>query len=268
MPDLPEGRGNGQTRAGAAVQLPRLIARGSARVWSAFWVLPIFYDWPAWSPLTLSRLEARTQMESGVTIADLANGLHYFPLEAALHENLGYRQLQEAGRFSPQWQENFRIAARLQPGSWRVPMMLAQLCAPFAPGYALHYWQMAVERGGFRRQGLFSNAVQATAALPEAAESWASYVAGHPDLLLAYAQTLTGDDGHRWFDSWWEQQHGKEPLAARGSAGLLPNWPRAGGRPLNSMNGWIGAIAGRRATSAPGRSCSMAGATISAPGNS
>ncbi len=173
---------------------------------AGFWALPFLYDWPAWSPMTLSRLLVRSQTSNGAGLDELEKALRYFPLEPALHEEAGYRSIQTSGRFSPQWQEHFRIAVRLSPGSWRLPMMLAQFCTRYASGHAFHYCQIAIERGGGRRGELFGNALQMTSGLSGAAEAWASYAEQNPDLMLAYARTLPGDDGKDWYSRWWKER--------------------------------------------------------------
>ncbi|HEY2342180.1 MAG TPA: hypothetical protein VGH90_04070, partial [Chthoniobacteraceae bacterium] len=173
---------------------------------AGFWALPFLYDWPAWSPLTLSRLLARTETGQSATMAEIEAALKKFPLSPELHVEAGARLIAVSGRFSREWQEHFRVAVRLTPGSWRLPTMLAQFCGKFAPGYALSYWQMAIERGGLRRGELFSNAVRATATLDGASDAWGSYAETNPDLMLTYAQSLPGDDGRSWYERWWNER--------------------------------------------------------------
>lgn len=64
----------------------------------AFWLLPIYWYVPAWSPLCLNRLiELNAQAPSLVPLAELQTTLHYFPLNADLHQAVGLRELRIAG---------------------------------------------------------------------------------------------------------------------------------------------------------------------------
>ncbi|EDY21609.1 O-antigen polymerase [Chthoniobacter flavus Ellin428] len=64
----------------------------------AFWLLPIYWNVPAWSPLCLNRLiELNAHAPSLMPLAVLQNTLHYFPLNADLHQAVGLRELRMAG---------------------------------------------------------------------------------------------------------------------------------------------------------------------------
>lgn len=178
-----------------------LVPLGAA----AFWVLPFFYDAPMWSPLELDRLVEREMTTGRVPFATLERAARCFPLNPALHESLGLR-LTDDPREAARWQRHFRIATRLVPASWALPRQQARACAPFAPSLALHYWQLVVERGGHRSEELFADALHQSAALPNAAAAWESYVEAHPELALVYATTLPEADGRRFFELWWRER--------------------------------------------------------------
>lgn len=173
---------------------------------AGFWALPLFFDAPEWSPLAAARLTARAATSTSVPVETLEQTLHWFPLDANFHHLLGIEQLQASRGRDPAWRTHFRIAARLQPGSWSLPIMQARACTEVAPEYALEFWQESVDRGGFRAAELFDNALRETVALPGAAEAWRAYVQRHPELALIYARTLSVTAGREFFDLWWRER--------------------------------------------------------------
>lgn len=90
--------------AALAVACPmRAESRRSREPWQAalvplvvagFWCLPIYWFVPAWSPLSLNRLiEMDARTPGLVPVAELEKTLHYFPLNADLHQAVGLREL-------------------------------------------------------------------------------------------------------------------------------------------------------------------------------
>lgn len=79
------------------VQEPRRVALVPLAV-GAFWLLPIYWHMPAWSPLCIDRLvELNAQAPNLVPLAELQTALRYFPLNADLHQAVGLRELRIAG---------------------------------------------------------------------------------------------------------------------------------------------------------------------------
>jgi O-antigen ligase len=181
-----------------AALVPLLVA--------AFWWLPLQFDVPAWSPLQLVRLvEQDAHMPGMVPLAELETELHYFPLNADLHQSVGVRELRLYGRQNPtDWQRHFAIASRLEPGVWEVAQSQARACERVSPLLALGYWQEAVQRGGIHRDEILRTAVQETMRFPAAQAAWGRYVEAHPELLLAYAQGLPETMGRYYFGRWWK----------------------------------------------------------------
>ena len=66
---------------------------------AAFWCLPIYWWVPAWSPLCLNRLIELDALAPGlVQLVELEKALHYFPLNASLHQSAGLRELRLLGK--------------------------------------------------------------------------------------------------------------------------------------------------------------------------
>jgi len=193
-----------------------IVARGVGYVpvaIAAFWVLPFLFEAPAWAPLQLKRVTNRELATGSVPRPELRRTLKYFPLNPTLHHLLGVRILQ-AGGDPAGWQRHFRIATRLMPTSWRMARTQARACIGVSPHVAVHYWQLAIERGEDRAGELFAEALRETAHLPNASGTWDSYVEAHPELALFYAQRLPGDQGRPFYDLWWRER-ALAPIALR-----------------------------------------------------
>jgi O-antigen ligase len=171
---------------------------------ASFWALPFFIDWPAWSPLSLARLIAREQATPYVTVGELEQAGKYFPLNPFVHQAIGLHLLEApAEARSADWQRHFRIANRLLPGSWEIAAEQARAAASVSPGFTLHYWQVAIERGGHRADEIFNMAMSDTARWPAAAETWRQYAETHPVLLLTFAQSGDPAAAKPVFEQWW-----------------------------------------------------------------
>ena len=182
-----------------AALVPALIA--------AFWVLPILWEIPAWSPTSLNRLLARDYMTPYVTTAELQRAVGCFPLNPTLHQAIGMHQLANpAAMQSQDWQKHFRIAMRLAPGAWEAAIDQARACINVSPRTALHYWQVAIEGAGHRASEAFGMAMSETVRLPGATEAWLAYAESHPPLLLTYAAFVPEKAGRVAFDHWWMQR--------------------------------------------------------------
>ena len=181
--------------------LAALVPAGAA----LFWSLPFFFDAPAWAPLQLRRIVDREMTTGEVPIARLERALACFPMNASLHHLLGLRLMENAPTAAAA-QRHFRTAARLVPASWMLPQTQARACLAKWPNLGLHYWQLAVERGGHRVEELFGEALKETGHLPQAAAVWSSYVEAHPQLALVYAEQLPADQGRALFELWWRER--------------------------------------------------------------
>jgi len=174
---------------------------------ATFWALPLLFDAPSWSPLTLSRVLARNALQRDVTLARLQELARLFPLSSDLNHALGMRELSVLGRSAPSsWQRHFNIAAALLPGSWALPAAQARAVSRLSPGLALGYWQQAVERGSFHRDEVLGLAVAESAASPIAPAFWGRYVEAHPRLLLAYARMVPPEQARYYYALWWKDR--------------------------------------------------------------
>ena len=158
---------------------------------AAFWALPFFTDWPAWSPLSLTRLLAREQTTPFVSVNELEKSLRYFPLNPTLHYSIAMHQIDDPlNRRTADWQRHFRIAGRLMPGSWELAAMQARACLRVAPEMSVHYWQIAVERAGHRAGEVLGIGMQETARVRGSVATWEQYARVHPEFLLTYARNV------------------------------------------------------------------------------
>ncbi len=174
---------------------------------AAFWTLPFLTDLPAWSPLSLARLIAREQTTPFVSVTELERSLAYFPLNPTLHYSIAMHEIDDPlGRRDAEWQQHFRVATRLMPFSWELPAMQARACAHIAPGIALHYWQVAVERAGHRAEEVLGIGMQETTRLRGAAAAWEQYTRVHPEYLLTYARNVPEPASREAFARWWTER--------------------------------------------------------------
>ncbi len=183
---------------------------------AAFWALPFLADWPAWSPLSLTRLLARESSGADVRIAELEKSLRFFTLNPWLHHALGLRELAAFGRERPsRWQREFAIASRLVPASWTLPAAQARASRSIAPGLAIGYWQQAIERGGLHRDEIFWLANTETASWPMSAAAWARFAEANPRLLLTYAGFVPPEQARYYYSLWWQQRGLEAELDSR-----------------------------------------------------
>lgn len=177
------------------------------------WILPIIANGPAWSPFQLDRVLSAGAMNPQAHAKEIQAALRWFPLNPKLHL-LHAQYLEGTGARPAQWQNEYRVAARLLPASWKICAQIAQHCQRVSPSLGLHYWQMAVERASLHRGEAFKNALRETAGLPAADGTWQSYVETHPDLLLVYAEARAETSGREYFDLWWGTRGSKpEPVS-------------------------------------------------------
>lgn len=180
---------------------------------AGFWMLPIFVNGPAWSPFQLDRLLSAGAMNPQLYGKEIEAALKWFPLNAKLRL-IRAHYLEITGAPPPQWQNEYRVAARLLPASWKICAQIAQHCQQVSPSLGLHYWQMAVERASLHRNDAFRDALRETANLASADAIWQSYVDTHPDLLLTYAEARSKTTGREYFDLWWGRRGSKpEPIS-------------------------------------------------------
>ncbi len=188
---------------------------------AAYWSLPLVLDWPPWSSLEKNRVLARAQEGEAGATGRLLDELRWFPLDARLHEEAGYRELMDPDRRSSEWERHFKTAVALTPGSWSEPLGIAQWCGRVSPPLAIRYWQIAIARSGFRQEEIFRQALQATAAVPGAVSAWQNYAQLHPELLLVLAADLGEESGRESFDLWWKQRSGAGSNVTVGEAQMF-----------------------------------------------
>jgi hypothetical protein len=218
-----------ETRRLAEPRIAALIPLGVA----VFWALPFVLDAPEWSPLSLMRLLARdVAAPATVSLPKLEAAMRYFPLSPDLHESIGIRQMQSLGLSKPAlWQGNLAVAARLEPASWGILESQARACQSVAPGLAVHYWEMAVERGGIHRDEVLQMAVrETTLASPTAEASWGRYAEANPKLLLSFAQLVPEREARYYFALWWKERAFSASLSPDELALFYRNAPRWGNR--------------------------------------
>ena len=196
-----------------------------------FWSLPLLCGRPAWSPLALAQVLARTGSGRDVTLEELRTMARYFPLSSDLNQALGMRELAVLGNSDPAvWQRHFKVAAQLLPGSWNLPAAQARAVLRVAPKLALTYWQQAVERGGLHRDEVFRMAVGETSGLLIAPSSWGHYAEANPRLLLAYAESVPAEQARYYFARWWKDRALTADLDPGEIAAFYQNAPRLSGR--------------------------------------
>ncbi len=172
-----------------------------------FWALPFLWDTPRWSPTSLVRLIARHATPPGVPLTELEASLRCFPLNAELHQSIGFRLLRLNGPEAPAgWQRHFAIAARLTPGSWFVTSAQAEAVQRLSTVLAVPYWQQSVTRGGVHRDEIFATAWKETGASLAARSAWGRYAEAHPHLLLAYARLLPAAQAGYYYGRWWKSR--------------------------------------------------------------
>ncbi len=174
---------------------------------ACFWTLPFLSDAPAWSPISLARLLAREQTTPFVSVRELERSLHYFPLNPTLRYSIALHQIDDPlGRRAAEWQQHFRIAARLMPGSWELAALQARASKSVAPGISLHYWQIAIERAGHRAEEVFGIAMDETRGLRGATPTWEQYARLHPEFLLTYARNVPEAASREALALWWNER--------------------------------------------------------------
>jgi hypothetical protein len=201
---------------------------------AAFWTLPLWFDGPAWAPFQLERVLVRDQTGL-VMLSEVEQSLRYFPLNPGLHLAAGERLLAARALPPSRWQNEFRLAARLVPGSSQICMNLARLCRSFDPSISLHYWQMAVERAGERRVDAFHLALRETEGIPGSFAMWEGYVGAQPDLALVFSEKVPSDQGRDYFELWWQQRGRLRSRFQTRKRTRSCAWPKTGG-PLNSSS--------------------------------
>lgn len=175
-----------------------------------FWLLPFVTNFPAWSPHSLTK--SISLDDALVSEGQLENELRYFPLSASLHYSAGKHLLAEYRDVDTAW-EHFRIADRLEPNSWSVPAAEAVASRPFSQGMTLHFWSLAIERSGHRKEELFFTAWNNTEQFSSAPLFWNNYVETNPQLLMSYARVAPGADGRYYFQRWWNERASSDDLA-------------------------------------------------------
>lgn len=219
---------------------------------AAFWLMPLWFEKPAWSTFQLDREIASLSIPPGPPLSEIDVMLRGFPLNPQLHFARGERLLKTGALPPSRWQNELRIATRLVPNSWEICARSARLCRSVQPSLAMHYWQLAIERATRQRVDIFGRAVKDTAGFPGAADIWSAYAETHPDLALLFSEGLPDDAGRHYYDLWWRQRGSQATdiseaeaaafvrVAARwGSAEQLASWmERHPKRSKEDFRGW------------------------------
>jgi len=198
------------------MRLDRICA-GAPLAIGLFWLLPFIGDGPVWSPVAERQILERLPYSPSIaSLADLRQMECWFPLDSALHEQIGVREMIRARRPDEAWRE-FRLADRLAPADWSLPTLQGWLSREFSAGMSFHFWSLAIERAGRRAPEIFLAAYRNTVDLQGGEEFWRSYASSHPEFLLTYAAAVPTDaQGKPAYDEWWK---------ARGdSASQLEEW--------------------------------------------
>jgi len=196
---------------GCPLRVPEHLPAGSRRTAfvplavAIFWALPFIFDWPAWSPLTVTRLLERENTSGTVSLDEMQAAARDFPLDAPLHQIIGIRQVRILGASKPTvWQQHFGIAQALIPGSWPLVATQARTVASVSPGLAIGYWQQALERCDLHRDEVLGIGVRETASFPMGRLLWGRYAEANPPLLLAYAQNVPDEQARYFYSIWWQ----------------------------------------------------------------
>jgi O-antigen ligase len=186
------------------VRLGRLWA-GAPFLVGLFWLMPFLGDGPAWSPFAMQQLLDRLAYTPTLaSLNDLAAIESWFPLGSELHQQIGIREMTYAHRPERAWSE-FRIADRLAPNDWTLPVMQGWLSRDASPGMSFHFWSLAIERAGRRAPEIFVAAYGKSVDLKGGDAFWRSYAEGHPEFLLCYASLApTDEQGKAAYDEWWK----------------------------------------------------------------
>jgi hypothetical protein len=137
-------------------------------------------------------------------IAEWKSAMRFFPLDAEMHHVAAMRELDIGIPKTSEWQRHIEIVHLLLPGGWRYPIGHARAVKRLSPRLCMEYWQVAVERSGWRAAEILGQALNDTAGLPAADSIWEQYIASQPTLALAYARTLPEADTRQFFDLWWK----------------------------------------------------------------
>ncbi len=177
---------------------------------AAFWLLPFISNFPAWSPTSLEK--SVTPDIALVGEDRLETELRYFPLSAPLHFCIGMHLLSEFRDYRSAW-EHFRIADRLVENSWYYPASEALASRRFSPGMTFHFWSLAIERSGHRKEEVFFMAWKDTASFASARLFWSNYIETSPQLYLSYASMAPDADARYYFQRWWSERSSAPDLA-------------------------------------------------------
>ena len=214
---------------------------------SIFWALPFFALGPAWQPVVVEQLcgrEASGQLPRPA-LKEWQRTLRYFPLARDLHHFAALRELENGVPKTADWQKHIEIVHRLVPGGWRFPISHARAVTRLSPALCIQYWQLAIERSGWRGIETLGQAFHETAGLPRADILWADYVQAKPELALAYAKMLPEEDGRKIFLRWWNSRATAQDLTKGEIADFYhfaARWATG-----DQVEQWIGSHGKRRA---------------------
>jgi O-antigen ligase len=186
------------------IRLDRLWA-GAPLLIGVFWLLPFLGDGPSWSPFaTRQLLDGLVYSPTLASLDTLLQIERSFPLDSALHEQIGIREMIVARHADQAWRE-FRIADRLAPADWTLPTMQGWLAREVSPGMSFHFWSLAIERAGRRAPEIYLAAYRNCVDLQGGEQFWRGYAEGHPEFLLCYAEAaFTDENGKAAYDEWWK----------------------------------------------------------------
>ena len=182
----------------------------------AYWALPFLGFVLPWQPVYLMQLRSR---EGAGTLprpqlSEWQAALRHFPLKAVLHHFAAMSELEAGIPRTSDWQRHIEIVHRLAPGGWNYPISHARAVRRLSPALCMIYWQLAIERSGWRASEILGWALNDTAGLPSARAEWDAHIASHPALALAYARRLPQEDARDLFDAWWQARSRATDLTA------------------------------------------------------
>lgn len=180
-----------------------------------YWLLPFVGIRAPWQPVTIAQLQAaeasgRTPRPS---LEEWNGALRFFPLSRELHHEAAMRELAGGAPKTSAWQRHIEAVHRLTPGGWRYPISHARAVKRISPTLCIHYWQVAIGRGGWRATEMLGNALAETAGLPGAGALWENFVTANPRLALAYARLLREGDTQPLFRMWWKARGASTDLS-------------------------------------------------------
>ncbi len=156
-------------------------------------------------PADVEAMTLQVQQKKAVPLREIERALRWYPLSGALHHAFGLGILPDPNLRERAW-NHFRVADRLIPYSWTMPYEQAVAGTPYSVAAACHYWAMAIERSGHRRDEILGVAMNRTSKFPEAKAYWRQYVEEESYLIPAYLLQVSPSDASTLYAKWWKER--------------------------------------------------------------